>query len=98
MELTGPYFHNGGTQSLLEVVEFYARGADFWKTNIKDPDPDVGGVPELQGDGRLSVAPAAERFKVTEYRGKSTGSQETQNGISCELAISCSADYYQCHS
>jgi cytochrome c peroxidase len=50
IELTGPYFHNGGTKNLLEVVEFYVRGADFKKTNIKDLDPDVGGIPELQGN------------------------------------------------
>lgn len=50
VELTGPYFHNGGAKNLLEVVEFYVRGADFKKTNIQDLDPDVGGIPELQGN------------------------------------------------
>ena len=50
IELTGPYFHNGGTKNLLEVVEFYTRGADFKKTNIQDLDPDVGGISELQGN------------------------------------------------
>lgn len=28
VELTGPYFHNGGTASLEQVVEFYDRGGD----------------------------------------------------------------------
>lgn len=50
IELTGPYFHNGGQKDLLGVVEFYTRGADFKKTNIKDLDPDVNGIPELQGN------------------------------------------------
>ena len=50
VELTGPYFHNGGARNLLEVVEFYTRGADFKKTNIQDLDPDVGGISELQGN------------------------------------------------
>lgn len=50
IELTGPYFHNGGQKDLLGVVEFYVRGADFRKTNIQDLDPDVGGIPELQGN------------------------------------------------
>ncbi len=57
IELTGPYFHNGGSKSLLEVVEFYVRGADFRKTNIADLDPDVDGIPELQGNeaGQLAL-------------------------------------------
>jgi cytochrome c peroxidase len=29
VELTGPYFHNGGQASLEQVVDFYARGGDF---------------------------------------------------------------------
>ena len=29
VELTGPYFHNGGQATLLQVVDFYLRGGDF---------------------------------------------------------------------
>lgn len=29
VELTGPYFHNGGKATLRQVVEFYNRGGDF---------------------------------------------------------------------
>jgi cytochrome c peroxidase len=29
VELTGPYFHNGGQATLEQVVEFYTRGGDF---------------------------------------------------------------------
>ena len=29
VELTGPYFHNGGQATLEQVVAFYARGGDF---------------------------------------------------------------------
>jgi cytochrome c peroxidase len=29
VELTGPYFHNGGQATLDQVVAFYARGGDF---------------------------------------------------------------------
>jgi cytochrome c peroxidase len=50
IELTGPYFHNGGQKDLLGVVKFYVRGADFKKTNIDDLDPDVDGISELEGD------------------------------------------------
>lgn len=52
IELTGPYFHNGGARTLREAVEFYVRGADFHRQNIADLDPDVDGIPDLQGDDR----------------------------------------------
>jgi len=29
VELTGPYFHNGGQATLAQVVDFYLRGGDF---------------------------------------------------------------------
>jgi cytochrome c peroxidase len=50
IELTGPYMHNGGMKSLEEVMQFYTRGADFLHPNINDIDPDVDGIPELQGN------------------------------------------------
>jgi len=39
VELTGPYFHNGGILTLRAVVDFYARGGDFPETNAADRDP-----------------------------------------------------------
>ena len=50
VELTGPYMHNGGMKSLEEVVQFYTRGADFRHANLHELDPDVDGIPELQGN------------------------------------------------
>jgi cytochrome c peroxidase len=41
VELTAPYFHNGGQRTLREVVDFYNRGGDFHDQNINDLDPDV---------------------------------------------------------
>lgn len=41
IELTAPYFHNGGQLTLKQVVEFYNRGGDFHEQNIKDLDPDI---------------------------------------------------------
>jgi hypothetical protein len=35
---TGPYFHNGGKLTLRQVVDFYARGGDFPKTNSPHRD------------------------------------------------------------
>ena len=50
IELTGPYMHNGGMKSLTEVMEFYARGADFFHANIQDLSPGVQGIPILQNN------------------------------------------------
>jgi cytochrome c peroxidase len=38
VELTGPYFHNGGKLTLRQVVDFYSRGGDFPITNASDRD------------------------------------------------------------
>ena len=70
IELTGPYFHNGGAKSLQEVVEFYVRGADFKKTNIQDLDPDVGGIPELQGNAADQSALVEFMIHLTDRRVK----------------------------
>ena len=41
IELTAPYFHNGGKATLQQVVEFYNHGGDFHEENIDNLDPDV---------------------------------------------------------
>lgn len=38
VELTGPYFHNGGKLTLRQVVDFYVRGGDFPITNATHRD------------------------------------------------------------
>ena len=47
-QLTGPYFHNGDSATLRQVVEFYTRGGNFPNTNFNDLDPDVEGIPGLR--------------------------------------------------
>jgi cytochrome c peroxidase len=49
LALTGPYFHNGGTATLEQVVQFYARGADFAENNALDLDEAVDGVGSIRG-------------------------------------------------
>ncbi len=41
VELTAPYFHNGGMLTLEEVVEFYNRGGDFANFNMNNLDLDI---------------------------------------------------------
>lgn len=50
VELTGPYFHNGGMATLRQVVDFYVRGGDFHEANLADLDPFIGTIGALQGD------------------------------------------------
>ena len=41
VELTGPYFHNGGMATLRQVVQFYNRGGNFCSFNLRDLDPSI---------------------------------------------------------
>ena len=41
VELTAPYFHNGGTLTLEDVVRFYNRGGDFADVNRQNLDVDI---------------------------------------------------------
>lgn len=41
VELTGPYFHNGGKATLMQVVELYNRGGDFAVENRDSLAPDI---------------------------------------------------------
>ncbi len=41
VELTGPYFHNGGMATLRQVVQFYNRGGNFCHFNLNDVDPNI---------------------------------------------------------
>jgi cytochrome c peroxidase len=42
VELTAPYFHNGGQLTLEQVVDFYSRGGDFAENNIDNLDRGMG--------------------------------------------------------
>lgn len=48
ISLTGPYFHNGGAATLEQVIQFYARGADFAELNAPNLDEDVDGVGSIR--------------------------------------------------
>lgn len=41
VELTGPYFHNGGVATLRQVVQFYNRGGNFCSFNSKELDANI---------------------------------------------------------
>ncbi len=56
VELTAPYFHNGGQLSVRQVVDFYNRGGDFHDQNIANLDPDIEnlGLTEAQKDSLVA--------------------------------------------
>ncbi len=62
IELTPPYFHNGGKLTLRQVVDFYMRGGDFPITNsphrdfliahLNIEDEALGGLTEAEKEAR----------------------------------------------
>lgn len=54
--LFGPYMHNGSMSNLEQVVQFYARGADFVDSNVPDLHGDVMGVGALRDDPEEQAA------------------------------------------
>lgn len=69
VELTGPYFHNGGQATLRQVVDFYNRGGDFARENHENLDADIRplGLDEQQKEDLvaflLSLTDDRVRFK-----------------------------------
>ncbi len=57
--LSAPYMHNGSMATLEQVVQFYARGADFLEQNIPDTDPGVDGVGGLRNKADEQAAMVA---------------------------------------
>jgi cytochrome c peroxidase len=51
VELTGPYFHNGGMSTLMQTIDFYTRGGDFHERNFNNLDADMDTI-----DGMNEVA------------------------------------------
>ena len=63
VELTGPYFHNGGKLTLRQVVNFYAHGGDFPATN--GPHKDFN-IVDLDNDVQAVLGPA-DRVALTAF-------------------------------
>jgi cytochrome c peroxidase len=41
VELTAPFFHNGGDRTLMDIVNFYNRGGNFPAINQNNFDPNI---------------------------------------------------------
>jgi cytochrome c peroxidase len=60
VELTGPYFHNGGKATLEQVVSFYNRRGDFGGLNAEGLHPGIQQLQLLESDRK-----ALEAFLVS---------------------------------
>jgi len=70
VELTGPYFSNGGAGTLMQVVHFYTRGGNFPYDNIENLDPDISEIHALQGNVEDKEALVAFLLALTDDRVK----------------------------
>lgn len=71
IDLTGPYFHNGGTLTLEQVIQFYARSSDFIDLNKRDGFPfdrDIERLKDLNGNQENIRALAAFLRTLTDPR------------------------------
>jgi hypothetical protein len=56
VELTGPYFHNGGQATLAQVIEFYDRHGDFSDRNIANLAGSMANIVINEGDEEFLVS------------------------------------------
>jgi len=63
VELTGPYFHNGGKLTLRQVINFYAHGGDFPITN--GPHKDFN-IVDLDHEVQSTLS-SADRIALTAF-------------------------------
>lgn len=69
VELTAPYFHNGGALTLEEVMDFYVRAGNFPANNLDELDPIIGaGLPLLEGNETMHAALVAFMKSLTDPR------------------------------
>jgi cytochrome c peroxidase len=68
VELTAPYFHNGGVMTLEDVVEFYTRGGNFPQANQASLDPGIVEITTLQNNPVKKAALVAFLMSLTDER------------------------------
>lgn len=68
VELTAPYFHNGGVMTLDDVVDFYTRGGNFPAANANSLDPAIVQIGALQNNPTNAAALVAFMKSMTDER------------------------------
>lgn len=70
VELTGPYFHNGGSSTLMQVVDFYTRGGDFTLANVDSKTPAITPIGKLRGSPARQTEVVAFLLTLTDERSR----------------------------
>jgi hypothetical protein len=68
VELTAPYFHDGGTMTLEDVVDFYTRGGNFPAANINHLDFNITQNGAMQNQPAKMAAIVAFLKSLTDER------------------------------
>ncbi|GFO68813.1 hypothetical protein GMLC_23920 [Geomonas limicola] len=68
VELTAPYFHDGGVLTLEDVVDFYVRGGNFPVANQASLDPGIVELGTLQNQPAKQAALVAFLKSLTDER------------------------------
>ncbi len=68
VELTGPYFHNGGSATLDQVMNFYTRGGNFATVNLDTLAPEMMPLGFLAGNEVRKSAIVAFLESLTDDR------------------------------
>ena len=88
LELTAPYFHNGGQRTIRQVVEFYNRGGDFREHNVLNIDFEIGKLNLTESadrrSGRIS-RPTVDR----PARRSNSAHRSIIRSCSCRTATPC---------
>ena len=106
LELTAPYFHNGGQRTIRHVVEFYNRGGDFREHNVlehrfrgrqaqpyRTGDRRPGGVSRPAADrsaGRAAARPVRPSAAVRRQRPSHAEGTVRASPTRASRATSCS--------
>ena len=54
VELTAPYFHNGGELTLDDVIDFYFRGGNFRTVNEEESHPIIGYSADRRSESKIT--------------------------------------------
>jgi hypothetical protein len=81
VELTGPYFHNGGQATLEQVLQFYNRGGD--RKDLFQKDPECGGA--LIIDGMVAADPETGLIDSSGFLTGNSGQGQPSN-IAADMA------------
>jgi cytochrome c peroxidase len=87
VELTGPYFHNGGSATLRQVMDFYERGGDFRTAGITGIVPLVLSAADKDAVVDFMIALTDERVRRdrTAERSEPAGGRHGRRSAGCAL-------------